>query len=104
MKIKTKMLFKLHGGIHWLNRNDQRNYFYIPKEKALYKWATDEADAERLFKRTILLALRKRLPRRCCPPRFSDILFYDAWIEKMEEAGKKKVPAQKQLRLFKEPR
>lgn len=100
MKIKTKILFRLHGGIHWLDKDDQRNYTHIPKEKAPYKWAVNQSDAERLFKRTILLALRKRFPRRYCPPKFADIFFYDAWVEKVE-VPQREFSVQRQLRLFK---
>lgn len=100
MKIKTKILFKLYGDIWWLDKTDQRNYLNIPKEKALYKWAVTQAEAERLFKRTIFLGIRKQLPRQYCPPKFADILLYDAWIKKVE-VPPRKFSAQRQLSLFK---
>lgn len=100
MKVKTKKQFKLYGDIWWLDKADQRHYHNISKEKPLYKWAEDESEAERLFKRTIFLAIRKQLPRQYCPPKFADILLYGAWVEKVQ-VPQRKFPVQRQLKLFK---
>ncbi len=101
MKIKTKTLFKLWGGIWWLGERDEKSYFFIPKNEKSerwFKWAPDEKTVTGLFKREVQKYLQEKL-RLKYPPKFYHIWFnLGATIEKLKS---KKVSVQKQLKLFK---
>ncbi|MFW6130808.1 MAG: hypothetical protein ACOC56_06440 [Atribacterota bacterium] len=98
MKIKTKILFKLYGGICWIDRNNEPHYFYLPEQKALFRWALTPTQAKFYFKKIIQIFLKKQNPR-CCP-KLSQILLNRA---KIKQVKSKKEVIQKQFKLFKKP-
>lgn len=78
-KKTEKKLFKLWGDIRWLGRNDQRYYFSIPEEKALFRWAFWRGGAELRFKRVIQLSLKAQCPSNY-PRKLSHIMLWDAHL------------------------
>jgi len=93
----TKILFRLYGAVWWLDKNDQRCYFYIPKTKSLYRWAYTQREARFRFKKILFDYLKKQSPQNY-PLRFAHIVL--EWT-KIEEVKKKQITNQKQLNLFK---
>lgn len=89
MRIKERILFKLYGGINWIDRNDNKHFFYIEPKNATFKWASSQAEAERLFKRDIRNYL-KRI-RGSYPQKLAHIFLYEAEIE---EVKRKKMAVQ----------
>ncbi len=99
MKITTKILFKLYGGICWIDRGNEPHYLYVPEQKAIFRWALTSAKAKFLFKRYIRFILKEQNPKNY-PAKLSLIFLNRA---KIKEVKQKKEIAQKQLKLFKKP-
>lgn len=100
MEVETKTLFKLWGRIKWIDKDDEPYYFSIPentKSERWFKWAPDEEVATRLFKREVQKHLQETHHLKYLP-KFYHISFDQGAI--IEELKSKKVPVQKQLRLF----
>ena len=100
MEVKTETLFKLCGRIKWIDKDDEPYFFFIPentKSKRWFKWALGEEAAIRLFKREVQKYLQETLHPKYLPRFFHIYLDQGATIEELKS---KKVPVQKQLRLF----
>lgn len=102
MKVETKTLFKLWGRIKWIDKDDEPHFFFIPedtKSERWFKWAPGEEAATRLFKREVQKHLQET---EALHPKYLPKFYHidpdqEATIEKLKS---KKVPVQKQLRLF----
>ncbi len=95
-----KVLFRLFGTIRWITKDDRRFHLSIPKEKAIFRWATSRDEAEKFFRKEIYQRLRKEKHRQNRPASNTgaDIWLFEATTE---ELRRKQTAAQEQLKLFK---
>ncbi len=95
MKVKTKILFKLYGAICWIDRFNEPHYFYIPEQKAIFRWAKTPVQAEFRFKRILQITLKEQNPKNYpYPIEFSRIFLKRA---KIREVKSKKESCQQEI-------
>lgn len=80
--MKIKKLFKLWGEIWWIDKEDCRNFIFIPESEAIFRWAETKERVVKRFKEILRNNFKKKKFKY--PVAIHDIYFHSANIEEVK--------------------